>query len=35
VTAVDNHVPYEPTLEQATLPQVDDILAAARELLAF
>ncbi len=28
VTAVDTHVAYEPTLEQAILPQVDDILAA-------
>ena len=28
VTALDTHVAYEPTLEQAILPQVDDILAA-------
>ena len=35
VGAADTHVAYEPTLEQAILPQVDDITAAARELLAF
>jgi 2-oxoisovalerate dehydrogenase E1 component len=35
VGAKDCHVPYEPTLEQAVLPQVDDIQAAAREVLAF
>ncbi|HUF32337.1 MAG TPA: dehydrogenase E1 component subunit alpha/beta [Acidimicrobiales bacterium] len=35
VGALDNHVPYEPTLETATLPQVDDIVAAARDLIAF
>jgi 2-oxoisovalerate dehydrogenase E1 component len=35
VGALDNHVPYEPTLEDATLPQVDDIADAARALLAF
>jgi 2-oxoisovalerate dehydrogenase E1 component len=35
VAATDNHVPYEPTLEQATLPQVDDIAVAARALAAF
>jgi 2-oxoisovalerate dehydrogenase E1 component len=35
VAALDTHVPYEPTLEDAVLPQVDDIEAAAQELLAF
>jgi 2-oxoisovalerate dehydrogenase E1 component len=35
IGAADNHVPYEPTLEKATLPQADDIAAAARDLLAF
>jgi 2-oxoisovalerate dehydrogenase E1 component len=35
VGALDTHVAYEPTLEQAVLPQVSDILAAARETLAF
>ncbi|HZN15952.1 MAG TPA: dehydrogenase E1 component subunit alpha/beta [Acidimicrobiales bacterium] len=35
VAASDNHVAYEPTLEQATLPQVDDIVAGARELLSY
>ena len=29
VAATDTFVPYEPTLEQAVLPQVDDIVAAA------
>ncbi len=33
VAALDTHVPYEPTLERAVLPQVDDIVAAAEELL--
>jgi 2-oxoisovalerate dehydrogenase E1 component len=35
VAAKDNHVAYEPTLEQATLPQAADIEAAARELLTY
>jgi 2-oxoisovalerate dehydrogenase E1 component len=35
VAALDTHVAYEPTLEQAILPQVDDIIAAARQTLAF
>ena len=35
VAALDNHVPYEPTLERATLPQVEDIAAAARDLLKW
>ena len=35
VAALDTHVAYEPTLEHAILPQVDDIAAAARELLKF
>jgi 2-oxoisovalerate dehydrogenase E1 component len=35
VTAKDCHVAYEPTLEDAILPQVDDIAARAKELLAF
>ena len=34
VAALDTHVPYEPTLEEAVLPQVDDIVAAATDLLA-
>ncbi len=33
VAALDTHVPYEPTLEKAVLPQVDDIVAAATALL--
>ncbi|HUP85731.1 MAG TPA: dehydrogenase E1 component subunit alpha/beta [Acidimicrobiales bacterium] len=35
IGAKDCHVGYEPTLEQAILPQVDDIAAACRELLAY
>jgi 2-oxoisovalerate dehydrogenase E1 component len=35
VGAQDCHVAYEPSLEQAILPQVDDIAAAARTLLAY
>ena len=35
VAAQDCHVAYEPTLERAILPQVEDIEAAARELVAF
>jgi 2-oxoisovalerate dehydrogenase E1 component len=35
VGATDTFVAYEPTLEQAILPQVDDIEKAARELAAF
>ncbi|HUO47941.1 MAG TPA: alpha-ketoacid dehydrogenase subunit beta [Acidimicrobiales bacterium] len=32
VAATDTFVPYEPTLEQAVLPQVEDIAEAARRL---
>ena len=35
VTAKDCHVAYEPTLEEAILPQADDIAARIKELLAF
>jgi 2-oxoisovalerate dehydrogenase E1 component len=35
VGATDTHVAYEPTLEDAILPQVDDIVAAAEATLAF
>jgi 2-oxoisovalerate dehydrogenase E1 component len=35
VTAKDSHVAYEPTLEKAILPQVEDILAGARRVLAY
>ena len=34
IGAADTHIPYEPVLERATLPQVDQIAAAARGLLA-
>jgi 2-oxoisovalerate dehydrogenase E1 component len=33
VAALDCHVAYEPTLEEAILPQVDDIVAGARRVL--
>jgi 2-oxoisovalerate dehydrogenase E1 component len=35
VGAQDCHVAYEPSLERAVLPQVDDIADAARRLLAY
>ena len=35
VGATDTFVAYEPTLENAILPQVEDIEAAARELAAY
>lgn len=35
VTAIDTPVPYAPTLEDYYLPQVEDIVAAARWLLAY
>lgn len=35
VGAKDCHVAYEPTLEDAVLPQVDDIAAAARDVLSY
>ncbi|KAA0232281.1 MAG: 1-deoxy-D-xylulose-5-phosphate synthase [Acidimicrobiales bacterium] len=35
ISALDTHVPYEPTLEDAVLPQVGDIVDAARALLRF
>jgi 2-oxoisovalerate dehydrogenase E1 component len=35
VAAIDTHVAYEPTLEAAVLPQVDDIATAIKDLLAY
>ena len=35
VGAADCHVPYEPGLEQAVLPQIDDVTEAARGVLGF
>ncbi|HEX4864775.1 MAG TPA: dehydrogenase E1 component subunit alpha/beta [Acidimicrobiales bacterium] len=35
VAATDTHVAYEPTLEKAILPQVEDIVAGARRVLAY
>jgi hypothetical protein len=34
VAALDTFVAYEPSLEEAILPQVSDITAAARSLAA-
>ena len=34
IGAADTHIPYEPTLERATLPQVEDIEAGVRRLLS-
>ena len=35
IAALDTHVAYEPTLEDAILPQVEDIYAAIGDLAAF
>ena len=35
VAAKDTPVPYSPPLEEYFLPQVDDVLDAARKLLAY
>jgi len=35
VGATDTFVAYEPTLEQAILPQTEGIVAAARTVLAY
>ena len=35
VAAIDTHVAYEPTLENAVLPQVDDIAAALEKILEY
>lgn len=35
VTAIDTPVPYAPPLEEFFLPQVDDVLKAARELAGY
>ena len=35
VAALDTHVAYEPSLEQAILPQVDDVLAALVDLATY
>ena len=35
VAALDTHVPYEPALERAVLPQVDDIAAAVVDVATF
>jgi 2-oxoisovalerate dehydrogenase E1 component len=35
VAALDTHVAYEPTLEEAILPQVDDIAAALIDVCSF
>jgi 2-oxoisovalerate dehydrogenase E1 component beta subunit len=35
VAAADTHIPYAPTLEEAVIPNVDDVLAALRKLAAY
>ncbi len=35
VAALDTFCAYQPALERAILPQTNDVLAAARDLLAF
>jgi 2-oxoisovalerate dehydrogenase E1 component len=35
IAAIDTHVAYEPTLESAVLPQVDDIALGIKDLLAY
>jgi pyruvate/2-oxoglutarate/acetoin dehydrogenase E1 component len=35
VAALDCHVGYAPSLEDATLPQVEDIIAGMRELARY
>jgi 2-oxoisovalerate dehydrogenase E1 component beta subunit len=35
LTAPDVPIPFSPPLEQATLPQLDDMKEACRELLAY
>jgi 2-oxoisovalerate dehydrogenase E1 component beta subunit len=35
VAAADTHIPYAPTLEEAVIPNVDDVLSALRRLAAY
>jgi 2-oxoisovalerate dehydrogenase E1 component beta subunit len=35
VSSPDVPIPFSPTLEQAVLPQVDDVREACRELLEY
>ena len=35
LTAADVPIPFSPALEQAVLPQLDDMKEACRELLAY
>jgi 2-oxoisovalerate dehydrogenase E1 component beta subunit len=35
VAAADTHIPYAPTLEEAVIPNVDDVIVAARRLAAY
>jgi 2-oxoisovalerate dehydrogenase E1 component beta subunit len=35
VAAADTHIPYAPTLEEAVIPNVDDVLVALRRLAAY
>src|SRR4051812_8237159 len=35
VTAADTHIPYAPSLEEAVIPNVDDVVVALRRLAAY
>jgi 2-oxoisovalerate dehydrogenase E1 component beta subunit len=35
VAAADTHIPYAPTLEEAVLPNVEDVVVAARKLVEY
>jgi 2-oxoisovalerate dehydrogenase E1 component beta subunit len=35
VAAADTHIPYAPSLEEAVIPNVDDVIAALRRLAAY
>lgn len=35
VAAADTHIPYAPSLEEAVIPNVDDVVAALRRLAAY
>ena len=35
LAAADVHIPYAPSLEQAVIPNVDDVVASLRTLAAY
>ena len=35
LAAADTHIPYAPSLEEAILPNADDVVVAARRLAEF